>query len=375
MHSGYEIPGIQQHPQAPDNTCAPVMLSINQTTHILDQIHTLPTTQQLFLDQHHFLPPHHHFLSGSGGANTPYFPVNFKLGLNEGNSDYKNDGTGINEGNGGDAALLRGSEQQQHQYHVPEDARHSSLGMLHCWQNQQDSAIKQQPFWEPLPAEVSNENSEIVDRQEHLEMNQKEAPANCLDSKRRVHFGELEAIYKRLGASEVNQTGPSDQEIHPPVHHSFGLDHGSEASIGEEASESVKIAGKKRKKKKKKKEKEREEGGHHHMISPVMEFFGDLVKKVMDHQENLHKKFAQVIERLDEERRAREEVWRNQEMVHFEQEAAARARERALAQSREAMIVSYLEKITGQRINLPAMNPPGVASTSTSDDFPGHDKA
>lgn len=229
---------------------------------------------------------------------------------------------------------------------------------------------------EPLPAEVSNENSEIVDRQEHLEMNQKEAPANCLDSKRRVHFGELEAIYKRLDASEGNQTetGPSDQEIHPPVQQPVGLDHGSEASIGEEASESVKNARKKRKKKKKKK-KEREEGEHNHMISPMMEFFGDLVKKVMNHQENLHKKFAQVIERLDEERRTREEVWRNQELVHFEQEAAARARERALAQTREAMIVSYMEKITGQRINLPGINPPGIASTSTSDDFPGNDKA
>ncbi|KAK6140721.1 hypothetical protein DH2020_025539 [Rehmannia glutinosa] len=303
---------------------------MNQT-HILDQIHTLPATQQrLFLDQNHFLPPHHHHYVGGGaaGASSAYFPVNFKLGLNEicARNDYK-DGRSINNEEG-DANLVRGSEQ----YEVPE-ARHSSLGMLHCWQNQQDSPNKQPPpFWEHLPAEVSNENSEIIDRQE-MNINQKEAPlTNCLDSKSRVHFGELEAIYKRLGTSERNQTGPS--EINFPQ-----LPRGNQVPM-----------------------------------SPMVDFFGNLVKQVMEHQENLHRKFTEVIERLDEERRAREEAWRNQELAHFEHESEARAREKALAESREALIVSYLEKITGESINFPAFDPKKINSAITRDELGPNDE-
>ncbi|KAK6119599.1 hypothetical protein DH2020_046662 [Rehmannia glutinosa] len=363
MHSGFEIPG-HQHQQPTENTCTPVLLSMNQT-HILDQIHTLPATQQrLFLDQNHFLPPHHHQQSRlnhhyAGGASSAYFPVNFKLGLNEicARNDYK-DGRSIN--NEGDANLVRGSEQ----YEVPE-ARHSSLGMLHCWQNQQDSPNKQPPpFWEHLPAEVSNENSEIIDRQE-MNINQKEAPlTNCLDSKSRVHFGELEAIYKRLGTSERNQTGPSEINFPqlPPV---GTFDNGSE----EEAS-------KKTDTKKKNKKKKRKENGYNNQVpmSPMVDFFGNLVKQVMEHQENLHRKFTEVIERLDEERRAREEAWRNQELAHFEHESEARAREKALAESREALIVSYLEKITGESINFPAFDPKKINSAITRDELGPNDE-
>ena len=38
-------------------------------------------------------------------------------------------------------------------------------------------------------------------------------------------------------------------------------------------------------------------------------------------------------------------------------EAIARANEQALASNREAVIVSYLEKLTGQSINLPPRTP------------------
>ncbi|KAL8497026.1 hypothetical protein ACS0TY_020635 [Phlomoides rotata] len=330
MHSGFEIPpGIQHQHQQENSTCAPVLLSTNPT-HFLEQIHTLPATQQLFLDPHHFLTPHHHPSRLShyyAAASPPYFPVNFKLGLNERN-DYKA-GSGINAAE--EDALLRGSER----YEIPH-TRQSSLGMLHCWQNQQDSTNKQSPFWEPLPEEVSNENSEIVDKQE---MNQRETLTACLDSKNRVHFGELEAIYNRIGTTteSTTQTCPS-QDMAPVNAHlpAVGFDHGSEASIGEEASRKT------MKKKKKKKKK---------IVDPTAEFFGKLVQQVMDHQENLQKKFVEVIERLEEERREREEAWRNQELEHFEREAEARVLEKALAMSREDMIVSYLEKLTGDTIN------------------------
>ncbi|KAK4422189.1 Trihelix transcription factor GTL1 [Sesamum alatum] len=325
MHSGFQIPETEHHHRhghrhiiAPETSCTALLLSMNQT-HNLEQIHgTLPTTQQLFLDQPGFLPPHlnHHYVGGAT-ASPPFFPVKFKLDFN-----------GTCTSNNIDGAVSRGSEQ----YQVPEARQLSSLiGMPHSWQNQQDSASKQQPFWE---AQVSNENTD----QEYREMNKKEAATNCLESKSRVLYGELEAIYKRPDAVESNQTGPS--EILP-----VGFEHGSsEASVGElGASESMKKG--KRKKRKGKDEKL--------MTNPMAEFFEGLVKQVMDHQDNLEKKCAELIERLDEERREREEAWRSHELARFEQEAEARAREKASAASREAAIVSYLEKITGQRINLP----------------------
>lgn len=200
---------------------------------------------------------------------------------------------------------------------------------------------------EPLPAEVSNENSETVDRHE---LRQRETLTTCLDAKSRVHFSELEAIYKRLGNAETTQTPPNlPVTAHLPA-------------ITEEPSRTFSAKTTKRRKKK------TPNSSDPQLITPMAEFFENLVKQVMDHQENLQKKFTEVIDRLSEERRAREESWRNQEMAHFEREAAARAHEKSMARSREAMIVSYLEKITGQRINLPPSAASEVTAANTSDD-------
>ncbi|KAG6388062.1 hypothetical protein SASPL_153259 [Salvia splendens] len=300
MHSGFEITGIHHPPQQqPEN---PLLLSMNPT-HILDQIHT----SQQPLPLHHLLPPHY--------PPSPFFPLNFKLGLND---IHSTSSAAANSG-GGDA-LLRGSQQ----YHLPE-ARQSSLGMLHS------------QFWEPLPAEVSNENSEIVRRREAL--------ATCLDAKSRAHFSELEAVYKRHGNAEATQTAPNLTTTPPP--------------LPEEEPSRTEPKKAKRKKKKKATDSDPQQ------ITPMEEFFENLVKQVLEHQENLQRKFTEVIDRLSEERRAREEAWRSQELAHLEREAAARAHEKAMAKSREATIVSYLEKITGQRINMPT---PESAAANTSDD-------
>lgn len=349
MHSGFEIPGIQQqqHQQPPENSCPPLLLSMNPT-HILDQIHALPTTttQQLVLDHHHhFLTPHHHQTRlthhyPSSSSSPAYFPVlNFKLGLN----DFKDATTA----GGGDVALLRGSQH----FELPE-ARQSSLGMLHT------------PFWEPLPAEVSNENSEIMKRHE---LNQKETLRHCLDAKSRVQFSELDAIYKRLGNAETTQTAPT--QTLPVTPHlpavGFEFDHGSDP-------EPIKTRKTKKKKKKMKSNTNTNTSSYNEheqlLVSPMAEFFENLVNQVMHHQESLQKKFTEVMDRLNEERREREEAWRNEELAHFEREAAARAHDKALANTREAMIVSYLEKITGHRINLPPLTTSDITPANTSDD-------
>lgn len=92
-------------------------------------------------------------------------------------------------------------------------------------------------------------------------------------------------------------------------------------------------------------------------LSSMVVFFESLVKQVTDHQECLHKRFLQFIERMEKERSVKEESWRQQEAEKHNREAVARAHEQALASSREALIVSYLEKITGESINLPGKTP------------------
>ncbi|KAL2545944.1 uncharacterized protein Fot_15177 [Forsythia ovata] len=195
----------------------------------------------------------------------------------------------------------------------------------------------------PLTAAGSNEDSEIEDKQEHQHMNSRnhskyfqEPQMNCLERESRL-YGELEAIYKRIGTAGSNQTGSGSVRLPLNTHIPA-----SEASIGEE--ESMKMAKKRRKRKKMKDQ-----------LDSMANFLESLVKHIMEHQENLHQKFTEVIERSDQERREREEAWKKQELAKFEREAEARAREKAMATSREAAIVSYLEKITGQRINLPPL--------------------
>lgn len=198
-------------------------------------------------------------------------------------------------------------------------------------------------------------------------MNQRETLTACLDAKTRLHFSELDAIYKRLGNADTTQTPPT------AIHHDsiFGFNR----ALASDPTASVNPTKKKKKKKKNNKTSTPPPAtaascGDHddQLVSPMAEFFEDLVKQVMDHQENLQRKFSEVMDRLNEERRAREEAWRTEELAHFEREAAARAHEKAMAKSREAMIVSYLEKITGQRINLPPLAASEITATNTSDD-------
>ncbi|GLT85601.1 hypothetical protein SLE2022_037880 [Rubroshorea leprosula] len=124
---------------------------------------------------------------------------------------------------------------------------------------------------------------------------------------------------------------------------STGVGQGIETCIGEEAS-----LWKIQKKKRKMIMKEQ--------LSSMLGFFQSLVKQVMDHQEFLHRKLLEVIERMDKERAQKEEEWRRQETAKHDREALARAHEQAMA-SKRALIASYLGKITGHSINIPERTP------------------
>ncbi|PPR83655.1 hypothetical protein GOBAR_AA37051 [Gossypium barbadense] len=70
-------------------------------------------------------------------------------------------------------------------------------------------------------------------------------------------------------------------------------------------------------------------------------------------QETMQQRFLEAMEKREQDRTIREEAWKRQEMARLSREHELMAQERAIAASRDAAIVSFLQKITGQTIQLP----------------------
>eukprot|EP00252_Welwitschia_mirabilis_P011184 TRINITY_DN2516_c0_g1_i1.p1 TRINITY_DN2516_c0_g1~~TRINITY_DN2516_c0_g1_i1.p1 ORF type:complete len:540 (+),score=117.93 TRINITY_DN2516_c0_g1_i1:250-1869(+) len=80
-------------------------------------------------------------------------------------------------------------------------------------------------------------------------------------------------------------------------------------------------------------------------LASISAFFQNLVNQVISHQEELHRKFLEAMDRRDQERLRREEAWKRQEMARLAQETELRAQEQAVAFTREETIVALLQKI------------------------------
>ncbi|KAK2663603.1 hypothetical protein Ddye_002177 [Dipteronia dyeriana] len=89
----------------------------------------------------------------------------------------------------------------------------------------------------------------------------------------------------------------------------------------------------------------------------MMDFFESLMKQVMQKQEAMQQRFLEVIEKREQDRMTREEAWKRQEMDRLSREHELMAQERAISASRDAAIISFLQKVTGQNIQLPTAAP------------------
>lgn len=153
------------------------------------------------------------------------------------------------------------------------------------------------------------------------------------DGKSFMLFGELEAVCN--GGSRVNNGGATN------------------AALPEEVPAKPEQQNKKKRKRK-------------HLAS-IKLFLENLVKQLLENQEALHGKFLEAIERRDQERINREEAWKRQEMARLTRETELRAQEYALASTREAAIVAFLQKITGQDLKLPEAPVPSHATETQED--------
>ncbi|KAK8947499.1 Trihelix transcription factor GT-2 [Platanthera guangdongensis] len=75
-------------------------------------------------------------------------------------------------------------------------------------------------------------------------------------------------------------------------------------------------------------------------------FFDGLMKRVTERQEMMQQRFFETIEKRDQDRMIREEAWKRQEIARLNREQEMMAQERAVAASRDAAVISFLEKFT-----------------------------
>ncbi|KQJ97389.1 trihelix transcription factor GTL1 isoform X2 [Brachypodium distachyon] len=97
-------------------------------------------------------------------------------------------------------------------------------------------------------------------------------------------------------------------------------------------------------------------GGHNN--KKMMRFFEGLMRQVMERQEAMQQRFLEAIEKREQDRMIREEAWRRQEMARLAREQETLAQERAMAASRDAAVLGFIQKITGQSVPMPMAPPP-----------------
>lgn len=105
----------------------------------------------------------------------------------------------------------------------------------------------------------------------------------------------------------------------------------------------------------------------------MMEFFEGLMKQIMHKQEIMQQKFLEAIEKREQDRMIREETWKRQEMARLSREQEKMAQERTISASRDAAIIGFLQKFTGQNIQLPVVNISPAAAVPTPQQQQQHD--
>lgn len=77
-------------------------------------------------------------------------------------------------------------------------------------------------------------------------------------------------------------------------------------------------------------------------------FLENLVTKVMERQEQMHKQLIEIIEKRERERIIREEAWKQQEMQRMKREEELRAQET----SRSLALISFIQNLLCQEIQI-----------------------
>ncbi|PUZ76809.1 hypothetical protein GQ55_1G320000 [Panicum hallii var. hallii] len=93
----------------------------------------------------------------------------------------------------------------------------------------------------------------------------------------------------------------------------------------------------------------------------IMAIFEGMMRQVTEKQDAMQRVFLETLERWEAERTAREEAWRRQEVARMNREREQLARERAVAASRDAALIAFLQRVGGGQQGEPTRLPPPIA--------------
>ncbi|KAJ6337241.1 hypothetical protein OIU76_007007 [Salix suchowensis] len=113
------------------------------------------------------------------------------------------------------------------------------------------------------------------------------------------------------------------------------------------------------------------------------DFFERLMTEVIQRQEETQKRFLEAIEKRENERMAREQSWRMQEMARINREHEILAQERSIAATKDAAVMAFLQKLSQQQnpgqvqnnpppTPLPPTPPPALPPISQQTPTPPH---
>ncbi|XP_057968965.1 trihelix transcription factor DF1-like [Malania oleifera] len=90
-------------------------------------------------------------------------------------------------------------------------------------------------------------------------------------------------------------------------------------------------------------------------------FFERLMGEVIKKQENLQKQFIEAMEKCENDRVAREETWKMQELARIKRDQEILAHERAIAAAKDAAVIAFLQKIS-EKASPPVQSAPETAN-------------
>uniref|UniRef100_A0A5B7BPK4 Putative trihelix transcription factor GTL2 n=1 Tax=Davidia involucrata TaxID=16924 RepID=A0A5B7BPK4_DAVIN len=145
-------------------------------------------------------------------------------------------------------------------------------------------------------------------------------------------FSELEELYHGENPEVLSEKNQNDHVEKPNEEE----DKMGGQSLEAEDSRNEKEVGKSKGKKRKRREK----------FEMLKGFCEEIVNKMMAQQEELHNKLIEDMVKREEEKIAREEAWKKQEMDRINKEIEIRAHEQAIASDRQSTIIEFLKKFT-----------------------------
>ncbi|MED6187769.1 hypothetical protein PIB30_079613 [Stylosanthes scabra] len=94
------------------------------------------------------------------------------------------------------------------------------------------------------------------------------------------------------------------------------------------------------------------------------EYFRRLTRQVLAKQEEMQKRFLEAIEKREREQVAQQDAWRMQEMARINREHDILVQERSTAAAKDAAVIAFLQKISGQQTPPPTTTPPPTITVS-----------